>query len=164
MLPKMTAPTRCWLWLAVFVLGFVTAGNARELAVGDAVPAFSATDQFGKAFTFAAGPKFLVLGFEMGPARAANAKFAALGEGGLEKLKVIYVMDIHSMPAIGRFFALPKMCKYPFRVVLAESADVLKPFPRQTGKLTVLVLASNGAIRAIRYWNPETETLSKVLE
>ena len=158
------ASIRCWLWLALFGLGFAAAGEAKELAVGDTVPAFSAKDQFGTNYTFAPGPKFLLLGFDMSASKAANAKFAALGRDGFEKLGAVYVMDVHTMPAIGKFFALPKMRKYPFRVVLAESAELLTPFPRQPEKITVLALAPDGKIRAIRYWNPEAEEFKKLIE
>jgi len=128
------------------------------------MPAFSAKDQFGKDFKFAPGVKFLLLGFDMSTCKAANAKIAALDKGGLEQRGAVYVMDIHTMPAIAKVFAFPKMRKYPFRVVLAESEDLLTPFPRQTGKITVLVLAPEGTIRAIHYWDPATEELSKSIE
>lgn len=154
----------CRLGLMLLALGSVNAVAAKEVAVGDPVPAFSAKDQFGKDFTFAPGPRYLLFAFDMAASKAANAQFTALGQGGLDKLGIVYVMDIHSMPAIGRFFALPKMRKYPFRVVLAESAEVLKPFPRRDNQLTILVLWPNGTIRAIRYWDPQTEDLAKVLE
>ena len=160
----MSITIRCRLWLALFGLGFVMVMDAKELEVGDAVPVFSAKDQFGKDFKFAPGPKFLFLAFDMDASKAANAKFTKLGQGGLDKLGIVYVMDIHPMPAIGRFFALPKMRKYPFRVVLAESADLLKPFPRQEGKITALVLAPDGKIRDIRYWNAGAEEVGKVVD
>ena len=152
------------LCLALFSQGLAAIVEAKDLAAGDTVPAFSAPDQFGTNYTFAPGPKFLILAFDMDASKAANAKFTALGQGGLDKLGIVYVMDIHPMPAIGRFFALPKMRKYPFRVVLGETAGLLTPFPRQESKLTVLVLAPNGAIRAVHYWNPGAETLEKILE
>lgn len=160
----MKASIYCWLCLAWLGFGFVTAVDAKELAVGDTVPSFSAKDQFGMDFTFVPGPKFLLLGFDMGACKAANAKLAKLGNGGLDKLGIVYVMDIHTMPAIGRFFAMPKMRKYPFRVVLGDSTDLLKPFPRQSEKISVLELSPKGTIRAIHYWNPDSEVLAESLK
>ena len=141
-----------------------TALAAKELSVGDAVPAFAANDQMGREFKFAPGPRFLLLGFDMNATKAANEKFTALGAGGLEKLGAVYVMDIHAMPGIARLFALPKMRKYPFRVILATTAEMLAPFPHQPEKITVLVLTPEGKVREIRYWNPVTETTATAFD
>lgn len=151
-------------WLAGVILALAITVNARELAVGDAVPAFSVKDQFGKEFTFAPGPKYLLLGFDMSASKAANRKLAKLGEGGLDRCGAIYAMDIHSMPGIARVFALPKMQKYPFRVILASTADVLAPFPHQPEKITVLALTPEGKIREVRYWDSANEASTKALE
>ncbi len=139
---------------------FVPALPAGELTVGQAVPAFSAQDQFGKDFKFAAGLHFLLLGFDMSTGKAANLKLADLGPGWLEKHGAVYVLDIHTMPAIARVFALPKMRKYPHRIILAETEILLAPFPRQPDRITVLVLTADGKIKEIRYWNPAQEALS----
>jgi len=160
--PRM-ALIRCWLVLLLGCGGGWTA-RAAELAVGDAVPAFSAKDQFGKEFKFAPGLRFLVLGFEMGAAKQANLKLAGLGGGWLEKRGAVYVMDIHTMPAVARLFALPKMRKYPQRIVLAEAEGLLVPFPRQPERLTVVCLTPEGKVREVRYWNPGSDPLESVLK
>ena len=156
-----------WRWLAA--LWFSTAGvlsiqaAVATLKVGDTVPMFSARDQFDKEFKFQAGPHFLLLGFDMGASKTANLKLADLGPGWLEKQGAIYVLDIHTMPAIARVFALPKMRKYPQRIILAEAASLLAPFPHQPGRITVLALTPTGKIKEIRYWNPEREALASQL-
>ena len=108
---------------------YVLALQADELKVGDAVPVFSARDQFGKEFKLAAGLRFLLVGFDMGAGKAANLKLADLGAGWLENHGAAYVLDIHTMPGIARVFALPKsgntrtgsfsrrrkVCSRPFR-------------------------------------------------
>jgi hypothetical protein len=150
-------------WLAIAAIAAAFAAQAHELTVGDAVPSFAAKDAFGKEFTFAPGPKFLLIGCDMSASKTASQKLAGLGEGGLEKRGAIYVMDIHSMPGIARMFALPKMRKYPFRVILADTADVLAPFPHQPEKITVLALTPEGTIREIRYWDSANEDAAKAL-
>lgn len=137
--------------------------QASELKVGDPVPGFAAKDQFGKQFKFEAGLRFLLLGFDMGAGKAANLKLSELGPGWLEKHGAAYVLDIHAMPAIARVFALPKMRKYPHRIILAEAESLLAPFPRQPDRITVLVLTSRGKIGEIRYWNPASEALGSRL-
>ena len=62
-----------------------------------------------------------------------------------------------------KFFALPKMQKYPHRIVLAETASLLAAFPHQPEKITVLALTPAGKIRAVRYWNPATDALETLL-
>ena len=136
-----------------------TSIHAGELTVGDAVPEFSAKDQFGKDFKLEAGLHFLLLGFDMGAGKQANLKLADLGPGWLEKQGAAYVLDIHTMPAIARVFALPKMRKYPHRIILGDDERLLAPFPRQPDRITVLVLTTARKIKEIRYWNPATEAL-----
>ncbi len=152
-----------WLILVLCFGSLTMLGLAAELKVGDAVPGFAATDQFGKDFKFEPGLHFLLLGFDMSVSKEANRKLAELGTGWLEKQGAAYVLDIHTMPAIGRFFALPKMRKYPERIILAEKAGLLAPFPHQPEKITVLVLSKSGAINEIRYWDPATDALSTVM-
>jgi hypothetical protein len=145
-----------------FAIGFSALADA--LKVGDAVPVFSAKDQFGKDFKLAPGLHFLLLGFDMGASKTANLKLTDLGAGWLEKHGAVYVLDIHTMPAVARLFAFPKMRKYPHRIILGDDEKLLAPFPRQEGKITVLVLAMDGKIQEIRYWNPTSEALEGVLK
>jgi hypothetical protein len=138
--------------------------HAAELAVGDPVPAFSAKDQFGKEFQMRAGLRYLILGFEMSASKAANGRLAALGAGWLEQQQAAYVLDIHTMPAVARFFALPKMRKYPQRIVLGEDGKLLAAFPRKPDRITVLRLTPEGKIQEIRYWNAATDAPGMVLK
>ena len=146
-----------------FAVAFAVAIHAGELVVGDAVPAFSAKDQFGKEFKPDAGLHFLLLGFDMGISKTANLKLADLGAGWLEKHSAAYVLDIHTMPGIARLFAFPKLRKYPHRIMLGDDEKMLAVFSRQPEKITVLVLTPTGKISEIRWWNPATESLAAVL-
>src|ERR1035438_1594197 len=110
-----------WLVVLGFCLLWVSA-RATELVVGDAVPAFSAKDQHGKEFVFTNGTQFLLVATERACGTSANHKLAEQGAGFLEKHQAVYVMDIHAMPFVARLFALPKMRKYPQRIVLVETA------------------------------------------
>jgi hypothetical protein len=157
------AKKRRWLATGFFCACLTASAWAGELAVGDAVPGFSAKDQFGKEFKFEAGLRFLLLGFDMGTGKLANYKLAELGAGGLEKQGAVYVLDVHTMPAVAKFFALPKMQKYPHRIVLAETESLLAAFPHQPEKITILALTPAGKIRAVRYWNPATDALETLL-
>ena len=147
-----------------FLFALTITASAGELVVGDAVPPFSAKDQFDKEFKFEAGLKFLLLGFDMSTGKEANHKLADLGAGWLEKHGAAYVLDVHTMPVVARFFALQKMQKYPQRIVLAESEALLAPFPHQTGRVTIVALTATGQIREILFWNPTADALEPLLK
>jgi hypothetical protein len=145
----------CLLWVSV---------RAAELAVGDAVPSFSATDQHGMKFVFTNGTQFLLVVTERACGTSANHKLADQGAGFLEKHHAVYVMDIHAMPFVARLFALPTMRKYPQRIVLVDSAETLAWVPVQPGRVTVLTLTQAGRIQKISYWNPDSEPVAGYLQ
>lgn len=131
--------------------------SAAPLAVGAALPAFSAPDQYGQIFASTNGAHFLLVVTEMACAKAANQKLAALGAGYLEKYSAVYVMDIHAMPALIRYFVVPKMRKYPQRIVLVETDKTLANFPTQPGRVTVLAMTRANRIQKVSYWDPVSE-------
>jgi len=136
---------------------------AEQLKVGDTVPAISAKDQRGTEFIFTNTVRVLLVATEMAPAKAANLKLSEHGTGFLEKHQAAYLMDIHAMPAVARFFALPKMRKYPHRIVLIETEETLKEFPTKPDCVTVLTLSSAERIEKIDYWSPARESVSRYL-
>ena len=144
----------CLCWLPV---------HAAPLAVGDALPPIVAKDQFGKDFTLTTNVQFLLVAMEMTCAKAANHKLAEQGAGFLEKHQAAYLMDIHTMPAVARWFAFPKMKKYPQRIVLVDSAGTLAAIPVQTNCATVLTITSAGQIKKISYWNPVSQPVEGFL-
>jgi hypothetical protein len=137
--------------------------QAKPLAVGDSVPTILAKDQHGNEFLFTNNVRVLLAVTEMAPAKAANLKLAEQGAGFLERHRAAYLMDIHSMPAVARFFALPKLQKYPQRIVLIERKKTLQAFPFKPGSVTVLTLSSSGHIKKIDYWHPDREPVAKYL-
>ena len=134
--------------------------QAAPLAVGDLVPAISAKDQHGKEFDSTNGFQYLLIATEMACAKAANQKLAEQGAGFLEQHHAAYLLDIHTMPAIARFFAFPKLRKYPQRIILVDSSSALSGFPLQPGRATVLALSPAGRIAGIRYWDPVSEPVT----
>jgi hypothetical protein len=143
------------LFLGLWMLSLVV--TAAPLQEGDAVPAITAKDQHGTAYTFTNGTAHLLIAVEMEAAKAANQKLAAQGADFLGKHGAAYLMDIHPMPRIAKVFALPKMRKYPQRIVLFETKGDLSWAPTQPGQVTVLSLTPAGRVRKIAYWNPATE-------
>ncbi len=136
--------------------------HAAPIAVGDAVPAIVANDQHGAPFQFTNGIRFLLVVTEMAASKSANQKLAAAGAGFLEQHHAAYLMDIHTMPAIARVFALPKMRKYPHRIVLVDTPDALAAFPAQPGRVTVLSLTPAGRVEKISFWDPASEPVARI--
>ena len=137
---------------------------AQPYEPGQTVQSFSATDQHGTPFTFQpAETRFLLISHDMTTGKKANAALSALGKDHLPGKKAIYIANIHGMPGIGRFFAIPKMKRYAHRIILGDDADLIAKFPQQEGKVTILKLAS-GRIQSISYWNPESEPVDNFLK
>ena len=150
----------------LFALGFFLLclyAHAAQLAVGDAVPAIVANDQHGTAFQFTNGVRFLLIVKEMACSKSANQQLAAEGAGFLEKKQADFLMDIHTMPGFARVFALPKLRKYPHRIVLVDTADALAVFPAQPGRVTVLELTPARRVQKISFWDPDREPVAGVL-
>ncbi len=146
--------------VALGILLFGLPALAAPLEVGGAIPKISAKDQHGAAYRFTNGTAFLLVALDMDSAKAANQKLAEQGAGYLEKHNAVYLMDVHTMPAIGQFFALRKMRKYPQRIVLVETAGTLNWVAVKPGQLTVLALTPAGLIKKITYWKPASEPVA----
>jgi hypothetical protein len=127
---------------------------ADTMKAGDTVPAISARDQHEKEFTLGDDVERLLVAFDMGTGKAANGWLAKQGAAWLPERNAVFVSNIHGMPGIGRAFALPKMRKYPHRIILADAEGLLDPFPTEKDKVTVLELAPGRVIKSIRFWDP----------
>jgi hypothetical protein len=141
----------------LITFGFCTPGSAAEqLKAGDTVPAFQAKDQHDRPFTLSDEAGWLLISFDMGSGKAANGYFEKKGAAFLAEHKAVYLANIHGMPGVARMFALPKMRKYPHRIILADEEQLLDPFPREEDKVTVVKLGPARLVQSIRFWNPRT--------
>jgi hypothetical protein len=140
----------CALFLAL-------AASAEPMKVGDSVKTFTAKDQHGQDFELKGEIEYLLVSFDMSTGKKANAFLEGKGAAFLDTLKAVYVSNIHGMPAVGRFFAMPKMRKYPHRIILADSEDLLRDYPTEKDRVTVLALDPNLKITAIYFWDPSKD-------
>ena len=152
------------LGLIAFGLALTSLTAAASLGVGEAVPPLSAKDQHGQVFTFTNGMRYLIIAKEMAPAKAANRALAGWGTGLLDQHHAAFLMDIHTMPAIARLFAFPKLRRYAHRIVLVDDSAALAWVPARPGQNTVLELTVDGRIKSIRYWDPAVSQLAPLLE
>jgi hypothetical protein len=141
----------------LFSLDGTAAPAAAKYRVGDALDPFTTKDQHGNAYAYDGSARLVIVAFAMGAGKAANAFFEKKPADFLSSHHAIFISNIHGMPGIGRAFALPKMKKYPHRILLADTADFLARYPAQEDMLTVLALDERGVITAIHHVNPKKE-------
>ncbi|AOS44407.1 hypothetical protein Verru16b_01469 [Lacunisphaera limnophila] len=142
--------------LLLVLLSAVTLGAA-PYRVGDTFEPFTTKDQHDRPYTYEGGARLIVVSFEMGVGKAANGFFEEQPADFLAKQQTVFIANIYGMPGIGRTFALPKMRRYPHRILLADAENFLARYPEQEDKLTVLSLDPAGRITAIRFLNPKKE-------
>jgi len=156
-------PSR-WFWsgllrgLAVFALCAAAAQAAETYKVGEVLAAFEVKDAKDGVFAYEPGKlAWLVVSYEMSPGKAVNGYLEKKPADYLETKRAAFMANIHGMPAIGRFFALPKMKRYPHRILLADSETLLERHPVKEGRVTVFSFDAKGAITGIRHLDPEKE-------
>lgn len=148
--------------LLIAGLGLTLAAQADEpdlYEVGDKFTPFSTSDQHEKTVRVspATGTKHLIISFTMGNGKDANRFFAEKGATFLEDHQAKFLANIYGMPGVGRLFALPKMRKYPHRILLGDDEHLLDRVPTQKGKLTVLEFGEDNRISRIRFMDPKRE-------
>lgn len=155
-LPRLLV-TRTFLAAALVAIAGVPATSAADLLkAGDTVPALQAKDQHDQAFTLAGDARWLLISFDMGTGKAANGYLQKQGAAFLPEHHAVFISNIYGMPGVGRMFALPKMRKYPHRIILADDEHLLDAFPRQEDRVTVLRLAPGLVVESIAFWNPRS--------
>lgn len=128
-----------------------------ELKPGDAFPEFEAQDQHEKAYEIPTDTKYVAVTLAMGSGKKANKFFSEKGAEYLPKNKAVILSNIYGMPSIARLFAMPKMQKYPHRIMLADEKGLLDNFPEEKGKVTIFDLDASGKIISIKFWDPDSE-------
>lgn len=131
--------------------------SASPLSQGDTFPEFEAEDQHGKAYPMPQDTKYVAVTFAMGSGKKANAFFSEQGAEYLPGKKAVFLSNIYGMPSVARYFAIPKMQKYPHRIMLADQKGLLDDFPQEKGKVTVFTLDANRAIVSVKFWDPANE-------
>ncbi len=142
-----------YLSLLAFLAATVLHG---ELQTGDTLPAFTVQDQHEVQYTLGDDVRYVIVSFDMSSGKATNKYLEEKGKDYLPGHSAVFLSNIHGMPWIGRKFALPKMRKYPHRILLADSETLLGDYPQQEDKMTVLELGPDHKIVSINFWDPES--------
>ncbi|MFY9141872.1 hypothetical protein [Sulfuricurvum sp.] len=124
---------------------------AAPYKIGQSVMPLDLKDQFDKHIVLKSMPKTLVMAFEKGTSATVNDCLGKQNGTYLTEHKAAYIADISPMPSfIAEAFALPKMRKYPYTVLLIRDEEIGLKFPAQEGKITILRMEGN-MIKSIEY-------------
>jgi len=130
----------------------VGALHAETVAVGSPMPSYTLADQFGEEHTLAKETRYVLVVSDRELSKQVNAWLAEKGEGYLGEQTMEYVSDISPMPKmVTKLFALPKMKKYPFKMLLWREDGMADTYPRQEGRLALFALDEDHMVTAIHY-------------
>lgn len=131
--------------LLLFVATFANALN-----IGEATPTFAIKDQFEKTHKIASDAKTILVAADKGTSEILRDYLLAKDKNFLSTNKAYYIADISGMPSlIAKFFALPKMKKYPFSILLVDEEQT-KSFTKKEGNITVYSVV-DGKVTDIKY-------------
>jgi len=132
-----------------------------DYKVGEKLPGITLQDQFGKTMKVNDNDRLLLFSFEKEVAIKTADLLKSKSKGYLQAHHIKYISDISKMPSfITSMFALPKMKKYPFSVMLIEN-DLGKSFAKKEGKVTLYRLKKQ-KITDIQFVDPRA--LDSVLQ
>lgn len=132
---------RAFVFLAAMTtLAWPALASAAPLTVGDALPQTQFETQHGKAEAFpGAGTRVVLFAVEKAPSDEANAFLTLLGAEGMRKAGIVFLADISGMPGfVTQTFALPKMRKRPYAILLATKSEQAAFMPHEKDAVTVL--------------------------
>lgn len=124
----------------IFTVLLALGAFANSLTVGSDVSSITIKDQFEKINTIAPNTKTILFASDKETSDILKEYLLSKEGDILTKNNAVYVADISGMPSlITKFFALPKMQKYPFQVMLLDDTNKAF-FEKQEGKIIVYTL------------------------
>lgn len=119
-------------------------------------------DQHEKAQVIPENTQVLLFASEMEGYKMARDAFEKLKISDLNAINLSFVADISKMPAlISKMFAMPKMRKLPYSILLDKDGTLTKAWPRQEKQLAWLKVADNQVVET--QWFSKTEELEEAL-
>jgi len=126
--------------------------QAEWAEVGKPFPSYTLEDQFGQTNTLSGETRFVIVASEKDVSGRVNDWLKTKEPNYLAGLKTEYVSDIEPMPGIiTSLFALPKMKKYPFKLLLATEKSFAATYPKQKGRIALFALDANQVLTEIHY-------------
>lgn len=114
---------------------------AEPYTIGDTLPPARFDDQHGRTHTLHEHVRVIVFSHDMDGGEVIKAALADDGPRLLGNAGAVYVADVSGMPSvIRRMFALPKMRKRAYPMLLDTDGDATARYPARPGQATVIVL------------------------
>ena len=124
--------------------------NANSFEVNQNIGSFSLVNQFDEKQTVDSNIQTILVSFEKDTSADVNEFLKEKDKNFLRANNAVFIADISGMPSIiTKLFALPKMKKYNYSVLLIYDEED-KRFVSQEEKLTLYKL-ENGVIKSISY-------------
>jgi hypothetical protein len=131
-----------------------------EFKVGDTMESFTLPNQFDNNMTLNSETKVVLMAFEKDMSVEINEYLQTKDKEFLNNNNAIFIADISSMPSfVTSFFALPKMKKYPYSLMLIYD-DFGKKFNIKDEMFTVYKL-NNLKVEEILYFK-DTKNLDSI--
>ena len=127
--------------------------SIKKLHVGSILPPLELKTQYGKSVKIGKDVKTLLFAVEKAPSALINDFILKQEADYLTKNKAYFVADISGMPLlITKMFAIPKMKKRPYDILLAKKSAKVAFIPRKKEFVTVVKVAA-GKVTAIMFLN-----------
>lgn len=124
--------------------------NANSFEVNQNIGSFSLVNQFDEKQTVDSNIQTILVSFEKDTSADVNEFLKEKDKNFLKENNTVFIADISGMPSIiTKLFALPKMKKYNYNILLIYDEED-KRFVSQEEKLTLYKL-ENGVIKSISY-------------
>jgi hypothetical protein len=126
--------------------------QAQLAEVGKPFPSYTLEDQFGQTNTLSSETRFVIVASEKDISGKVNDWLKTKEPDYLAGLKTEYVSDIEPMPGIiTSLFALPKMKRYPFKLLLATEKSFAATYPKQKGRIALFTLDANHVLTDLQF-------------
>ena len=141
------------LLLMVMLLIVSASVSMAEMAeIGKPFPSYTLEDQFGQTNTLSTDTRFVIVASEKDVSGKVNDWLKPKAPDYLAAHKTEYVSDIEPMPGIiTTLFAMPKMKKYPFKLLLATEKSFAATYPKEKGRIALFVLDANQVLTDVRF-------------
>jgi len=144
--------------ILLFVCMAAFSSFAEKAEIGKPFPAYTLEDQFGATNSLASTTRFVIIASEKDVSGKVNTWLKGKEQGFLPDHQTEYVSDIEPMPGIiTSLFALPKMKKYPFTLLLNREKEFAKIYPGQKEKIALFQLDDQQVLTHIHYLDKAEE-------
>ena len=138
--------------MSVMMVSNINLANAESIKLSQHV----FEDQYAEKLSLSVTTQWLIFSHDKQGGEWVRDALNELNIDNLEARGGLYVADVSAMPAlITKWFALPKMQQYPFRVALDMSGELTANWPRQESTVTLIRLNGLEVIEQVKANNPE---------